>query len=273
MSEPAEPVSNRPPDTLPSICAEDLAVGFLIRYHGTEVTLRESFVRLLGRFSRNGDRQSRWSQYFWALRGVNFAAYPGDIVGLIGRNGSGKTTLLKALAGIVGADRGRVTVRGKVGCLMSFGVGFKNNLSGRENVFINGSILGLSQKEIQRRMPDIVEFAELGRFIDAPVRTYSAGMKGRLGFAIAVHIDPDVLLLDEVLAVGDAVFRAKAGSIVDRFRSEHKTVIVANHSIGLIRKVCNKAVWLDEGTIRMQGDAATVTAAYAEEYHVEQDAN
>jgi lipopolysaccharide transport system ATP-binding protein len=257
------------PEKLPSVAAADLWVGFLIRYHRTEVTLRESFVRLLDRVRRNGHKREHWEQHFWALQGVTFAAYPGDVVGIIGRNGSGKTTLLKALGGICGADRGHVQVRGKVGCLMSFGVGFKPNLSGRENVFINGSIIGLSRKEIAQRLDAIVEFSELGAFIDAPVRTYSAGMRGRLGFSIAVHIDPDVLLLDEVLAVGDASFRARAGSIVDRFRQEHKTVILANHNIGLIRKVCNKAIWLERGAVRMQGDAASVTAAYAAEYRVE----
>lgn len=246
----------------PSVLAEDLAVAFLIRYHRTEVTLRETFVRLLDRLSRNGDRDGRWSQRFWALRGISFAAYPGEVVGIVGPNGSGKTTLLKALAGILGADRGRVEVRGKVGCLMSFGVGFKPNLSGRENVFVNGSILGLSQREVAERLDKIIEFSELGDFIDAPVRTYSSGMKGRLGFSIAVHIDPDVLLLDEVLTVGDAAFRAKAGSILDRFRADNKTVIIASHSMGLIEKRCTRAIWLDAGRIRMEGAPAEVAQAY-----------
>ncbi|MFQ5805053.1 MAG: ABC transporter ATP-binding protein [Phycisphaerae bacterium] len=246
----------------PVVLAEDVWVGFLIRYHRAEVTLRETFVRLLDRFSRDGDRDGRWSQKFWALRGVNLAVYPGEVVGIVGPNGSGKTTLLKALAGILGADRGRVETRGRIGCLMSFGVGFNANLSGRENIFINGSILGLGQHEVEQRLDKIVEFSELGDFIDAPVRTYSAGMKGRLGFAIAVHIDPDVLLLDEVLTVGDAAFRAKAGSILDRFRDAQKTVVMATHSMDLVRKQCTRAVWLDAGKIRMAGDPAEVTAAY-----------
>lgn len=247
----------------PSILAEDLAVGFLIRYHRTEVTLREAFVRLLDRFSPDGDRNGRWSQKFWALRGINLTIYPGEVVGLVGPNGAGKTTLLKTLAGILGPDRGRVVVRGKVGCLMSFGVGFKPNLSGRENVFVNGSILGLSQREIAERLNDIIEFSELGDFIDAPVRTYSAGMKGRLGFSIAVYIDPDVLLLDEVLSVGDAAFRAKAGSILDRFRDAKKTVVIASHTMSLIRDACTRAIWLDNGRIKLEGDPRKVTGKYA----------
>ena len=260
------PSTSKTSPVQPSVLAEGLAVAFLIRYHRSEVTLRETFVRLLDRFARHGGRDGRWSQQFWALRGINFAAYPGDVVGIVGPNGSGKTTLLKALAGILGADRGRVEVRGKVGCLMSFGVGFKPNLSGRENVFVNASILGLSQREVAERLDKIVEFSELGDFIDAPVRTYSAGMKGRLGFSIAVHIDPDVLLLDEVLTVGDAAFRAKAGLILDRFRNSSKTVIIATHSMNLVTKSCTRALWLDHGQIRREGDPETVCAAYAEAY-------
>lgn len=247
----------------PTVLAEDLGVAFLIRYHRAEVTLRETFVRFLDQFRKLDDQ--RWSKRFWALRGVTLKAYPGDVVGIIGRNGSGKSTMLRALAGILGADSGRVRVRGKIGCLMSFGVGFRPNLSGRENVFINGSILGLSQSGVAEKMEKIIEFSELHDFIDAPVRTYSAGMKGRLGFSIAVHIEPDVLLLDEVLTVGDAAFRAKAGSILDRFRSERKTVIIASHNMDLIRSKCSKAVWLDAGVVRMEGDPNEVATAYLAE--------
>jgi ABC-type polysaccharide/polyol phosphate transport system ATPase subunit len=153
-------------------------------------------------------------------------------------------------------------VRGKVGCLLSFGVGFNAHLSGRENIYLNGSILGLSRRTIDERFDRIVELSELGDFIDAPVRTYSAGMKGRLGFSIAVNIEPDVLLLDEVLSVGDAAFREKAGSIVDRLRSDYKTVIIASHSMDLVRQTCTKAVWLDHGEVHMLGDPVEVTRAY-----------
>lgn len=246
----------------PAVLAEDVWVSFLIRYHRNEVTLRETFVQFFDRFRSNGDEDGRWSQRFWALKGVNLVVHPGEVVGIVGRNGSGKTTFLKTLAGICGHDRGRLSVRGKIGCLLSFGVGFNANLSGRENVFLNGSILGLAQREIEDRLDRIIEFSELGEFIDAPVRAYSAGMKGRLGFSIAVHIDPDVLLLDEVLTVGDAAFRAKAGSILDRFRQEGKTVVIASHSMPLIRRKCSRAIWLDEGSVRMNGDPDEVVSAY-----------
>jgi ABC-type polysaccharide/polyol phosphate transport system ATPase subunit len=251
--------------SLPTVSAKDVWVKFLIRYHRREVTLRETLVRALDRGSRDGQGGGRWREALWALRGINLVAYPGDVIGVIGRNGSGKTVTLKTAAGILEPDRGSVTVRGKVGCLLSFGVGFNANLSGRENIYLNGSILGLSQKAIDERFQQIVEFCELGDFINAPVRTYSAGMKGRLGFSIAVHIDPDVLVLDEVLSVGDAAFRAKAGTILDRFRGERKTVILATHSMDLVRNACNRAIWLDSGRVRLEGDPAEVAKAYIDE--------
>ncbi len=266
----------------PAVLAEDVWVRFMIRFHRREATIREAVTGILGIRNRlpqvadsraisragraeagsnaSGDGGGR--KAFWALRGVSIAVHPGEVLGIVGRNGSGKTTLLKTLAGILGADRGRVAVRGRVGCLLSFGVGFNANLSGRENVYLNGSILGLSEREIDERLERIVAFSELGEFIHAPVRTYSAGMRGRLGFSIAIHIDPDVLILDEVLSVGDAYFRAKAGSIVDRFQQENKTVVIASHSMDLIRKSCTHAAWLDAGVIRMSGTPTDVTRAY-----------
>ncbi len=253
------------PAAPPVIVARDVWVGFLIRYHRAEVTLRETFVRLLDRFRRNGSGDGRWSQRFWALKGISLEVRPGEVVGIVGRNGSGKSTLLRTLAGILTADQGLVAVHGKVGCLMSFGVGFKPNLSGRENVFINGSILGLGRREVAERLDKIIDFAGLREFIDAPVRTYSAGMKGRLGFSIAIHIDPDILLLDEVLTVGDAAFRAKAGSILDRFKNSGKTVVIASHSMPLIRKSCTRAVWLNRGEIIMDGEPDAVCDAYEQE--------
>ncbi len=253
-------MSDAATSSTPSVIADDVWVRFLIRYHRTEMTIREAFVRSLDIVRRREDRG--WREAFWALRGLNIHAHPGEIVGIVGRNGCGKTTLLKTLAGILTPDRGSVTVRGRVGCLLSFGVGFNPMLSGRENVFLNGSILGLSRREIAQRYNDIVEFSELGDFIDAPVRTYSAGMKGRLGFSIAVHIDPDVLILDEVLSVGDAAFRNKAGSILSRYHGSGKTVIVASHSMDLIRKQCDRAYWIGKGRVLMEGRPAEITQAY-----------
>ena len=244
----------------PVVVSRNAGVRFRIYFHRREATFRET---VSGAFSRgNGGERTVGRREFWALRDISLSAYPGEIMGVIGRNGSGKTTFLKTLAGILTPDAGSVTVRGRVGCLLSFGVGFNAHLSGRENVFLNGSILGLSEREINARLDQIIAFSELGEFIDAPVRTYSAGMRGRLGFSIAIHIDPDILILDEVLTVGDDYFQKKAGSILDRFRQANKTVIIASHSMDLIRKVSTRAVWLDLGRVRMVGDPSDVTRAY-----------
>lgn len=246
---------------VPRIVAEDVWIRFRIQFHRQEMTLRETFVRLLDRV-RRCDRRNGEYDSFWPLRGINLVVQPGEIVGVVGKNGSGKTTLLKTLAGILSPDRGRLEVRGRVGCLLSFNVGFNPALSGRENVFLNGSLLGLSQRLIRERFGHIVEMSELGEFINAPVRTYSSGMRARLGFSIAVHIDPDVLMLDEVLGVGDAAFRAKTGGILEQLRTDNKTIVIASHDMNLIRRECNRAVWLDQGQIRMEGDPNEVTLAY-----------
>ncbi len=245
----------------PLLRAEDLWLRFWIRYHRAEVTLRESFASLLHR----GPSTRRQTEELWALRGVGLEAEPGDVIGLVGRNAAGKSSLLKALAGIYAPDRGRVVSQGKVGCLMSFGVGFRQNLSGRENVYLSGSLLGLARATIAERMDEIIAMSELEEFIDAPVRAYSAGMKGRLGFSIAVHIQPDILLLDEVLTVGDASFRARSGSILDRFARERKIVVLASHDMELLRAHCSRVLWLERGRVEMSGRPDEVIAKYVEE--------
>ena len=249
-------------DAAPAIGAENVWVRYMIRYHRAEVTLRETLIRWFDRRRPKGHPTGRWRQAFWALQDVSLTAGAGDVIGVVGKNGSGKTTLLKTLSGICTPDRGHVEVRGKVGCLLSFGVGFNLSLSGRENIYLNGSLLGLKRREIDERLQDIIEFSELGEFIDAPVRTYSTGMRGRLGFSIAACIDADILLLDEALSTGDAGFRAKAGSILERFRNEKKIVVIASHNMPLIRQVCTRAIWVAQGKIVMQGDPTDVTRAY-----------
>ena len=207
-------------------------------------------------------RGSRWRQEFWALRGITFRASPGDVIGVIGPNGSGKTTLLKTLAGILSADRGRAIVSGRIACLLNLRAGFNSHLTGRENIYLNGTMLGLRRGFINERLSQILELSELGDFIDAPVHTYSAGMLARLGFSIAIHTEPDVLLLDEVLGAGDARFRSRTGSILERYRDGRRTIVLANHSMEMIRKDCNRVVWLEAGTIRMDGSPNEVTEAY-----------
>ncbi|MGE3181414.1 MAG: ABC transporter ATP-binding protein [Phycisphaerae bacterium] len=249
----------------PAIVADSVWVRFWMRRQRSEQTVREAFVRVFEFARRRRDRDAeRASKEFWALRGIDVRIHRGETIGLIGHNGAGKTTFLKTLAGICPPDRGSVTVQGRVSCLLSFGVGFNPRLSGRENVYLNGSILGLSRREIDTRMDEIIEFSELGDFIDSPTRTYSAGMRGRLGFSIAIHVNPDILLLDEVLSVGDAAFRKKAGTILERFHNADKTVVLATHSLKMVRESCDRAMWLDHGTIRAIGPAQEIADEYEE---------
>jgi ABC-type polysaccharide/polyol phosphate transport system ATPase subunit len=199
---------------------------------------------------------------FHALRGVSFAVPTGATFGIIGRNGSGKSTMLKLVAGITKPTSGSVDVRGRISALIELGAGFHPEISGRENVFINGIMLGLSKREIARRFDEIVEFAELRDFIEAPVKTYSSGMYMRLGFAVAIHVDPDVLLVDEVLAVGDEAFTHKCLDKFGEFRRRGKTILLVTHSLNLVERFCDEALWLDAGRTRALGDPLRVVGAY-----------
>jgi ABC-type polysaccharide/polyol phosphate transport system ATPase subunit len=199
---------------------------------------------------------------FPALRGVSFSVPKGCTYGIIGRNGSGKSTLLKCVAGITRPNEGTIRVDGRISALIELGAGFHPEISGRENVFINGIMLGLSKREIQRRFDEIVEFAELRDFIDAPVKTYSSGMYMRLGFAVAIHVDPDVLLIDEVLAVGDQAFTAKCIDKFAEFRRRNKTILLVTHSLDLVERFCDRALWLDKGKTLAEGEPKRVVASY-----------
>jgi ABC-type polysaccharide/polyol phosphate transport system ATPase subunit len=202
---------------------------------------------------------------FPALRDVSFSVPKGVTYGVIGRNGSGKSTALKVVAGITKPTSGRVTVNGRISALIELGAGFHPEISGRENVFINGIMLGLTKREIARRFDDIVEFAELRDFIDAPVKTYSSGMYMRLGFAVAINVDPDVLLVDEVLAVGDEGFTHKCLDKFAEFRRLGKTILLVTHSLGLVERFCDEAVWIDSGSAKTHGDPRRVVDAYLAE--------
>ena len=197
-----------------------------------------------------------------ALKGVSFEVQAGRSFGVIGRNGSGKSTLLKLLAGIGKPSGGTIRVAGRVSALIELGAGFHPEISGRENVFINGLMLGLSRKEIGRRFDEIVSFAGLEDFIDAPVKTYSSGMYMRLGFAVATHVDPDVLLVDEVLAVGDEAFTHKCLDTFAEFRRRGRTVVLVTHSLDLVDRFCDEALWLDDGLVRAQGDPRRIVDEY-----------
>jgi ABC-type polysaccharide/polyol phosphate transport system ATPase subunit len=199
---------------------------------------------------------------FTALDGVSFEVERGSTFGVIGENGSGKSTLLKLLAGITKPTRGSLTVDGRISALIELGAGFHPEISGRENVAINGIMLGLTRREIDERFDEIVSFAELERFIDAPVKTYSSGMYARLGFAVAIHVDPDVLLIDEVLAVGDEAFTRKCLDKIGEFRRRGKTVVIVTHSLNLVEKMCDDVLWLRAGREADRGDPKRVVDAY-----------
>jgi ABC-type polysaccharide/polyol phosphate transport system ATPase subunit len=207
-------------------------------------------------------RDLRPNETFQALTGVSFSVPKGSTFGVIGRNGSGKSTALKVVAGITKPTSGTVRVEGRISALIELGAGFHPEISGRENVFINGIMLGLTRREIQDRFDEIVEFAELEQFIDAPVKTYSSGMYMRLGFAVAIHVDPDVLLVDEVLAVGDEGFTHKCLDKFGEFRRRGKTILLVTHSLGVVERFCDEVLWLDAGSVRGQGDPRRVVDAY-----------
>jgi ABC-type polysaccharide/polyol phosphate transport system ATPase subunit len=207
-------------------------------------------------------RDLRPDAVFEALKGVSFDVASGSTFGIVGRNGSGKSTMLKLIAGIGKPTSGSVRVAGRVSALIELGAGFHPEISGRENVYINGLMLGLSRREIAKRFDEIVRFAELEEFIDAPVKTYSSGMYLRLGFAVAINVDPDVLLVDEVLAVGDESFTHRCLDKFAEFRRRGRTVLLVTHSLDLVTRFCDEALWLDGGVAKAQGDPKRVIDAY-----------
>ncbi len=212
--------------------------------------------------SRSLVRDLNPAETFLAVNNVSCSVPKGQTLGVIGRNGSGKSTLLKLVAGITKPTTGTVKVNGRISALIELGAGFHPEISGRENVFINGIMLGLTKREITRRFDEIVEFAELEEFIDAPVKNYSSGMYMRLGFAVAIHVDPEVLLVDEVLAVGDEGFTHKCLDKFAEFKRRGKTILLVTHSLGLVEKFCDEALWMDGGRMKVQGDPKRVVGAY-----------
>ena len=204
---------------------------------------------------------------FWALRHVSFSVEKGDTVGIIGRNGSGKSTLLRVIAGVYPPDEGYVTVQGKVSTLFSLGLGFQPELSGRDNIYLNGVMMGFTKKWVDKSIDIIIEFAELGDYIDMPVRTYSSGMRSRLGFSIAMHVDKDIVLIDEIMGAGDAAFRQKADAEMSRIIGE-KTVLMVSHSMANIEKFANKVIWLNQGIIAAMGKPDDVIQKYLDAYNV-----
>src|ERR687890_2299034 len=209
---------------------------------------------------------------FPALTDVTFSVPRGSTFGVIGRNGSGKSTALKLVAGITKPTTGTVKVAGRISALIELGAGFHPEISGRENVFINGIMLGLTKREVHERFDEIVDFAELREFIDAPVKTYSSGMYMRLGFAVAIHVNPDVLLVDEVLAVGDEGFTHKCLDKFAEFKRRGKTILLVTHSLGLVERFCDEALWMDGGRKKTTGDPKRVVGAYVTDVEKSEEA-
>lgn len=236
----------------PSVVLEDVWVRYQVQ-QGSAGSLK---AWLLGR--RGADEFVEHE----ALRGVSVTIPEGSSLGVIGSNGSGKTTLLRLIARVLRPSAGRVRVRGRIAPLLDLVGGFHPDLSGRDNIVLNGTLLGLRRREIQARIESIVDFAEIGRFIDAPLRTYSAGMILRVGFAVATDIEPDVLVIDEALGVGDERFQRKCAARIDRLRARGVTFVLVSHDLQSIQRLCPRVLWLDRGRIRMIGPAAEVVAAY-----------
>jgi ABC-type polysaccharide/polyol phosphate transport system ATPase subunit len=232
-----------------------------------------SFVSVTKTFSMNAQRmlmrghlerliKRRNRQRFVALRDISFRIPCGQTVGVVGSNGAGKSTLLSLVAGLCPPDTGTVTVNGRVAALLQMGAGFHPDLTGAENVEMNAALLGLSAAKTAQAFDAIVEFSEIGEFIDEPLRTYSSGMTMRLAFSVAVHVDPDLLIIDEVLAVGDQAFQAKCMEKIMEFKRQGRTLLFVSHSTGVVQQLCERALWLDHGELAMDGEATEVVAAY-----------
>lgn len=216
--------------------------------------IKEYFIKLL--------KRQLFFQEFWALRHISFDVKKGDRVGIIGLNGAGKSTLLKIVSGVMRPTEGKITIKGKIVPLLELGAGFDKNYTGKENIYLNGAMLGYTKDFLEEKYDEIVEFSEIGEFIDVPIKNYSSGMRARLGFSIATMVEPQILVLDEVLSVGDAKFKKKSEQRIKALFDKGVTVLFVSHSIHQVKRLCNKAVWLEKGKIIMQGEAEEICTAY-----------
>jgi lipopolysaccharide transport system ATP-binding protein len=252
----------------PIITVENLGKRYQLRHQGNAryQTLRDTVAAKARQFLRpptNSSTPLPSSEEFWALRDVNFEIQRGDVVGIIGRNGAGKSTLLKILSRITEPSTGRIRLRGRVASLLEVGTGFHAELSGRENIFLNGAILGMTKAEIRSKFDEIVAFAEVEKFLDTPVKHYSSGMYVRLAFAVAAHLDPEILVVDEVLAVGDATFQSKCiGKMQSVSASNGRTIIFVSHHMPSLQRLCRRAILLRNGMVALAGDTASVINSY-----------
>lgn len=240
---------------------ENVSKRFRI-YHQRHQTLKQTILS-----RRRGSYEE-----FWAVRDVDLEISRGSTFGIVGVNGSGKSTLLKMIAGILKPDRGRVAVEGRLAALLELGAGFHPEYTGRENIYLNGALLGLSRTRVDSVLDDIVGFSELARFIDNPVKTYSSGMYARLGFAIAVHLDPEVLVVDEILAVGDMAFQRRCYERIDQMKAEGRTLILVSHALDTVREHCTECAWLDQGRLMSMGPVDEVVAQYVADARAREEA-
>ncbi|HKD53581.1 MAG TPA: ABC transporter ATP-binding protein [Steroidobacteraceae bacterium] len=245
-----------------SITIENLSKRYEIGALQHETQLREQLVRVL----RAPFRGRTPREVLWALRDVSFSVQEGEVVGIIGRNGAGKSTLLKILSKITYPTSGSVRARGRVAALLEVGAGFHEELTGRENIFLNGSVMGMRKKEVDAKLEAIVEFSGMQRFIDTPIKRYSSGMRSRLGFAVAAHLDPDVLIVDEVLAVGDAAFQKKCISAMHELRGGGRTVLFVSHNMAAVENLCTRGIWLAQGSVQRDGPVREVIEEYMESF-------
>ena len=240
---------------MPSIIKLDGVSKRFSLHHERPRSFQEALVNL---FHRRGN----WREDFWALKDVSLEVYPGETLGIIGQNGSGKSTLLKLMTRVLEPTEGTIMIGGRVSALIELGAGFHPDLTGRENIYLNGSILGFTKREMDRKFDDIVAFSGLERFLDTPIKHYSSGMYARLGFAVAIHVDPDILITDEVLAVGDQEFRQKCLDQFWSFKRQQKTILMVSHDLQSVQELCYRAIWLDNGRLRAEGDPQNVVAEY-----------
>ncbi len=245
------------------INAENISKRYEIgKVKAPRVTLREKANEVFSALTRSLSSQTKKENFIWALRNVSFQVQRGEIVGIIGKNGSGKSTLLKILSFITEPTEGYAEIEGRVASLLDVGTGFHPDLSGRENILLNAAILGMKRSEIKQKFDDIVGFSEIGRFIDTPVKHYSSGMYMRLAFAVAAYLDPDVLLVDEVLAVGDAAFQRKCLGKMGEVTRQGRTILFVTHNLGAILRMCDRCIWLDEGYVKQDGPSSAVIQSY-----------
>lgn len=244
--------------SLPESKELTVSVRNLKLHYKTNITKKPNFKEALVHFGR-GEKTAVTVE---ALKGISFDVYSGTVLGVIGANGAGKSTLMKAIAGLLPPTEGEIELRGKVSAMLSLGVGFNPNLSGRENVLLGGLAAGLSRQEIEENFAKIVDFAELHDHIEMPMRTYSAGMYSRLGFAVATTINPEILLIDEALSTGDASFKEKSAQRIDDLAKQAKTLIVVSHALGTIQELCTDVVWLDHGNLIKTGKPDEIVSAY-----------